>query len=376
MPSNALDEALEAAVRAGRAPGIVARVGGPGGCAYRAARGAIRAGSDRPVPEDAVFRIASMTKLVTSVAVMQLVEDGRLELDAPLARYLRGFRQPEVLVSFDPVTGRYATRPAAREATLRELLSHTGGYGYWFLDAPLRLASGEPPDLMNPPFLMHEPGRRFAYSTSTDVIGQVVQPVTGLALDDYFARRIFEPLGMPDTGFGLPSDPSRLVPVHRRRGADFFAAPNETTGQPVRGGGGLYSTADDYLRLLRCLMRGGELDGRHVLRPQSVAEITRNQIGGLRTGVPRTALPERTNDFIFMDGTEAFGFGVMVDTHDAATGRAAGSYGWGGIVNTYFWVDPRAELAALLWMQVAPFADPDCVTALRDFEAAVYREFA
>jgi len=376
MPSNALDEALDSAVAAGRAPGIVARLGTRSACVHRAACGRISADSDRPMPLDAVFRIASMTKLVTAVAIMQLVEAGRLELDAPLARYVPGFRQPEILVSFDATSGRYATRPAARDATIRELLSHTGGYGYWFLDAPLLSASGDPPDLVSPPFLMHEPGTRFAYSSSTDVVGQVIPALTGIALDAYFAHRIFAPLGMVDTGFTLPRDAARLVPVHRRRDGGFAALPNEQVGSPVSGGGGLYSTADDYLSLLRCLLGGGELDGTRVLAPESVGAITRNQIGDLCTGVPATALPTRSNDFVFMDGTEGFGFGVMIDRHDRATGRPAGTWGWGGIVNTYFWVDPHAELAAVLCMQLAPFADPGCVAALRDFETAVYAECA
>jgi CubicO group peptidase (beta-lactamase class C family) len=332
----------------------------------------LSADSGTAMPPDAIFRIASMTKLVTAVAVMQLVDEGLVDLELPLAAYLPGYSQPPVLTHFDARSGRYETRPAARDATLRELLSHTGGFGYWFLDEPLRIASGPKPDLFDPPFLMSDPGERFAYSTSSDVVGLLVAPVAGLTLDDWFAQRIFEPLAMADTGFGLPADASRLTRVHRRTAGGFVTEPTELAGNPVRGGGGLYSTADDYLRLLRCLLNGGELDGVRILSEAAAGEIGRNQIGRLYAPVQRTALPARTNDFIFMDGTQRFGFGVMVESRDQPGRRRAGSFGWGGIVNTYCWVDPAADVAAVLMLQLSPFADAACVDLLRNFETAVY----
>jgi CubicO group peptidase (beta-lactamase class C family) len=352
----------------------VAAVGDSGRIRYAGAFGRAATSPPRVMQTDSVFRIASMTKLVTSLAVMMLVEDGRAALDAPLADHVPGFRQPEVLVSFDAATGRWTTRPAAREATLRELLSHTGGYGYWFLHEPLRLASGSDPDLVHPPFLIADPGQRFAYSTSTDVIGLIFEPLSGLTLDRFFAQRIFEPLSMPDTGFRLPADPSRLTRVHRRAGEGFRELPLEREDPPVRGGGGLHSTALDYLRLLRCLLCGGELDGVRILSERSVAEITRNQIGDLPAGTQLTALADRSNDFIFMDGSQKFGFGVMIETGNRPGMRAAGSWSWGGIFNTYFWVDPASDLAAVLLMQLAPFANRASVELLQQFEAVVYRD--
>jgi CubicO group peptidase (beta-lactamase class C family) len=312
---------------------------------------------------------------VTSVAIMTLVDDGRVDLDAPLGAYLPGFVQPEVLVDFDADTAQYSTRPATREARLRELLSHTGGYGYWFLHEALRLASGSEPDLFDPPFLIFDPGTSFAYSTSADVVGQLVEPVTGLALDRYFDEVIFTPLGMVDTGFRRPLRLERLAHVHRRNGAGFRQLPLEHGDHPVRGGGGLYSTAGDYARLLRCLLRGGELDGVRILSEAAVAEITRNQIGELEAGMQRTALADRSNDFIFMDGSQKFGFGVMIETAGKRGGRAIGSFSWAGIVNTYFWVDPARDLAAVLMLQLAPFASRASVELLGEFEAAVYSDW-
>lgn len=357
-------------------PGVVAVVGGTDRILYSTALGLAGTAPPRVMQLDSVFRIASMTKLVTSVAIMMLVEEGRAELDSPLGDYVPGFRQPEVLVEFDVATGTRSTRPAVRNATLRELLSHTGGYGYWFLHEPLRLASGSDPDLVHPPFLIADPGLQFAYSTSTDVIALIVEPLTGMPLDRFFASRIFEPLRMPDSGFRLPTDRTRLTQVHRRSGDGFRALPLESEDHPVRGGGGLYSTAPDYSRLLRCLLRGGELDGVRLIGETSVAEITRNQIGNLDASMQRTALSDRSNDFIFMDGSQKFGFGVMIETRNRPGMRAAGSWGWGGITNTYFWVDPANDLLAVLLMQLAPFANRASIDLLQQFEAAVYGDFA
>lgn len=355
-------------------PGVVAAVGDSGRIRYAGAFGRAATSPPRVMQTDSVFRIASMTKLVTAVAVMMLVEEGRAVLDAPLAEHVPGFRQPEVLVRFD--AGGWTTRPAAREATLRELLSHTGGYGYWFLNEPLRLASGGDPNLVHPPFLIADPGHQFAYSTSTDVVGLIVEPASGMPLDGFLASRIFAPLGMPDSGYRLPADRARLTQVHRRSGDDFRALPLESEDHPVRGGGGLYSTAPDYSRLLRCLLRGGELDGVRLVAESSVAEITRNQIGELNASMQRTAIADRSNDFIFMDGSQKFGFGVMVETRHRPGMRAPGSWGWGGITNTYFWVDPANDLLAVLLMQLAPFANRASIELLQQYEAAVYGDYA
>lgn len=373
---QAVNKVLTRAVDARRVPGVVAAVSSSTACRYRAAFGAAATDPYRPMAVDTIFGIASMTKLVTSVAVMILVDNGQVDLDAPLADYLPGFVQPEVLVEFDAATGNHATRPATRFATIRELLSHTGGYGYWFLDDPLRVASGSDPDLLSPPFLIADPGCRFRYSTSADVVGQLVEPVAGLPLDEFFESRIFSPLGMPDTGFRRPDDKARVAHVHRRSGQGFRQLPLDDQDNDVRGGGGLYSTAVDYSRLLRCLLQGGELDGNRLLSMSAVAEISRNQIGDCMADMQRTALVDRSNDFVFMNGTQKFGFGVMIETEQQPGKRSIGSYGWGGIVNTYFWVDPDRDLAAVLMMQLAPFANRSSIELLDEFETAVYEDWS
>lgn len=371
---RAIDAALNRAVDDALVPGAVGVVSCARECRYLGAFGAASSDPFRALETDSVFRIASMTKLVTSVAVMMLVDQERVDLDAPLSAYVPGFRQPEVLESFDSASGQYTTRPARREATLRELLSHTGGYGYWWLHEPLRIASGTPPDLIHPPFLIGDPGSGFAYSTSADVIGELFTPVTGLTLDRFFEERIFGPLGMVDTGFRRPEDLSRLTHVHRRAGDGFRQLPLETRDNEPRGGGGLFSTAPDYSRLLQCLLAGGEFEGGRLLSEASVAEIGRNQIGDFEAQMQRTALAERSNDLIFMDGSQKFGLGVMIETVRQPGKRPVGSYGWGGIVNTYFWVDCDNDLAAVLMLQLAPFANRPSIDVLDRFERAVYED--
>lgn len=370
-----LDDALRAAVDLGTVPGVVAAVSDARGLVYEGAFG--RAGTaSGPMRPDTVFRIASMTKVVTTVAVLMLHDEGRLDLDQPLAAYLPAYSQPPVLDEFDAATLRYRTHRAARPITIRDLLTHTAGYGYWFLNPELRALMTGPPEHFDAPFLMHEPGARFSYGVSTDVLGQVVEPVSGLALAEFFSRRIFAPLGMTATGFARPP-PERLAAVHAPDDAGGFREePLPAAADGPRGGGALYSTARDFLALARVLLNGGEsaeASGRaRLLSFESVAAMTRNQIGALVAERQRTCVPQRTADFLFMDGTQKFGLGVLIETRERPSGRAAGSYGWAGIYNTYFWVDPRAGLAAVVFMQLSPFSAPHCIAVCEAFERAVY----
>jgi CubicO group peptidase (beta-lactamase class C family) len=200
----------------------------------------------------------------------------------------------------------------------------------------------------------------------------LVAALAGVSLAEFFAARIFAPLAMPDTSFELPPDDTRLVSVHARRGAQFEELGHETIAPEPRGGGGLYSTAADYLKLLRLFMNGGETQGRRLLSQDGIAAMILNQIGPAFAERQRSALPERSNDFIFMDGSQKFGLGFMIETRDRAGGRAAGSLSWAGIANTYFWLDPCAGIAAVLLMQTTPFADPVCVDLLERFERSIY----
>lgn len=371
---SAVDAVLERGVEDGAVPGVVAGVTDRTGTAHLSACGPASAGEAQPLGVDSVFRIASMSKLVTSIAVLMLHDEGRVDLDAPFAEYVPGYTQPEVLESFDAGTGRYRTRPARSAITIRQLLTHTSGYGYWFLDPALLAVHGVAPDLFDPPFLVHEPGERFSYGTSTDMLGLLVESVAGMPLGRFFAERIFTPLGMRDTGFDLPTDAARLVPVHYRAGGGFGRLPNETAGVAPRGGGGLLCTAHDFLCVLRMLLNEGRCGDTRLLWAESARALATNQIGDLVAERQTTVYPERTHDFLFMDGTQKFGFGVLIETEDRPGRRRAGSYSWGGILNTYFWVDPVSGIGGVLMTQLKPFCDPACLERNEAFERAAYAE--
>jgi CubicO group peptidase (beta-lactamase class C family) len=194
-------------------------------------------------------------------------------------------------------------------------------------------------------------------------------------LEEFFEQRILGPLGMRDTGFDVPAA-DRLAAIGTTSKQGFIEAPNETAGEGPRGGGALYSTARDYLILLRVLLNGGRLGDVQLLTPESVQEMTRNQIGELPAERQVSAAPQRTDDFLFMDGSQKFGFGLLVETRDKPDARAAGSYGWGGIYNTYFWVDPAAQIGAVAFMQMTPFSTPACIELYDRFEIAVYDRLA
>jgi len=371
-----LDDALRGSVAAGLAPGVVAALTDREGAVYRGAFGLAGTASREPLRTDHVFRIASLTKLVTTIAVLMLVEEGRLALDAPFKRYLPTFRQPPVLRSFDHEALRFEAAPATRDITIRELLTHTSGYGSWFLNDEIRALTGAVPDFYDPPFLMSEPGARFQYGISTDVLGQLFASVTGRPLAEFFAARVFSPLDMRDTSYDLPSDVDRLAHLHVSSADGFEQVPRERQSAPPRGGAGLYSTAEDFLALPRLLLNGGAAGGRRLLAAETVAALARNQVGSLPVVRQCSALPALSDDFLFMDGTQRFGFGVLIETRAKDTGRSAGSYGWGGLYNTYFWVDPAADLGAVVMMQVSPFCRPACIEVCGRFERAVFAALA
>jgi len=371
-----LDGALRSSVDDGLAPGVVAALTDRKRTVYGGAFGVAGTSTREPLRTDHVFRIASLTKLVTTMAVLMLVEEGRVALDAPFKRYLRGFRQPPVLRSFDRDTLRFDALPAARDITIRDLLTHTSGYGSWFLNEEIRALTGAVPDFYDPPFLICEPGTRFQYSISTDVLGQLFAAVTGQPLAEHFVARILAPLGMRDTGYDIPSDAGRLVHLHVATPDGFEQFPHERTSAPPRGGAGLYSTAQDFLALLRLLLNGGVESGHRLLAADTVAALARNQVGSLPVARQCSASPALSDDFLFMDGTQRFGFGVLIETRGKESGRSPGSYGWGGLYNTYFWVDPAAGLGAVVMMQVSPFARRESIEVCERFERAVFSALA
>ncbi len=374
MSFEVIGEILGRAVAEGEIPGAVALVTDRRGVVHESAAGLASVSRGDAMSPETVFRIASMTKPVTSVAVLMLREAGQLDLDDALARHVPGFEQPPVLVSFDETTGDRVVRPASRAITIHDLLTHTSGFGYWFLNREILVVSEGRIEHFGAPFLMHDPGERFSYGISTDIVGLLVEPVSGLPIERFFEERITGPLGMRDTRFEPPSAPGRTAGLHTRQGGRLIDSPNGVRAEQPRGGGGLFSTARDYAALIRMLLNDGVADdGTRLLSPESVRLMTTNRIGSLWAPIQRSVFPERTLDFAFLDGTQKFGFNLMVETRDRPGGRSAGSWAWAGIFNTYFWGDPRAGIGAVLLMQMSPFCAPACLRLAVDFEHAVYR---
>lgn len=369
---------LDDAVAEERVAGAVALVSHGDELAFFGASGMADREAGIPMTTATLFRIASMTKPVTSVAVMMLVEDGKLRLEDPLSSYIPEFAEMSVLV--DPAE---PAVPSEQVVTLHHLLTHTSGIAYRFLAPDVvaeRYAELNVPDgllpidglvgdamkrLASAP-LLHEPGASFTYGLSVDVLGHVVETVSGQSLDAFLEERIFAPLGMTDTFFYVPSEKaSRLAAIYGASGEKTLtkfgdepvieghlelSASSHLSGPTsyFSGGGGLVSSVSDYFRFARMLSGGGELDGARLLESDTVERMTRNQIGDLTIG-----------------GTTKFGLGFAVIEESSPLG-GEGSFGWDGYYNTRFWVDPANDIVGIYMAQLAPFEDRD------GFRLAIY----
>jgi methyl acetate hydrolase len=333
---------------------------------------------------DTVFRIASMTKAVTSVAAMQLVEQGKLKLEDPVPEIDPALASPQVLDGFD-AAGNPILRPAKGPITLRHLLTHTAGFTYEVWDANTTryvkasgmpsMSTGKVAALRIP--LEFDPGARWEYGVNIDWVGRIVEAVSGQPIDVYFREYILGPLGMKDTGF-MTSDEqrSRQAIVHQRKPDGSLAPqPLETRQTPefFSGGGALYSTAPDYLTFVQMLLHEGTCNGAQILRPETVALMGKNQIGDIPAGVMKTTNPALSNDVDFFPGIPLrWGIGSMINLVPGPNGRSAGSMTWAGLLNTYYWIDPHKRVAAVFMSQVLPFADKPALALYRRFERGVY----
>jgi CubicO group peptidase (beta-lactamase class C family) len=378
QPSGSLDGALRKVVDDKAIPGVVAMATDRQRTLYQGAFGMADMATGRALAADALFRIASMTKAITSTAAMQLIEQGRFGLDDPVEKYLPAFARLQVFESFDPATGAYRLHPATRIATVRHLMTHTSGLGYPFTSATLRdfkPRAGE--DYPVGP-LLFEPGERWHYGTSTDWLGRLVEAVSGRPLDEYFRLRVLEPLGMADTFYNVPADKqARLVAVHHRDAGGAIvkdAVQPAPTVNPIIGGGGLSSTASDYIRFVRMILNDGALDGVRILKADTVEAMSRNQIGTIGVPALKTALPGRSDDFSFVaDGRDKWGLGFLITADQVPGKRSAGSLSWGGIYNTYFWIDRSRGVAGVILTQFLPFADRKALALYDTFERGVYQ---
>src|SRR5258705_6353086 len=379
LRTNDIDAILKARVDAAEVPGGVAMAATKDAVIYQGAFGVRAKGTLAAMSIDTVFAIASMTKLLTSVAAMQLVERGKLTLDEPAARIDPALESPQVLDGFD-AKGIPQLRAARKPITLRHLLTHTSGFSYEWWDAKVvryGKAARNNPALPRTP-LMFDPDTRWAYGGSLDRVGRLVEIVSGQTLDRYFRDNILGPLGMHDTGFLLTEKQrARQASLHLRK-ADGTLAPQplvkRTAPKVISGGGGIYSTAPDYLTLLQALLNGGGLAGKSILRPQTVALMSTNQIGNLDAGILKTTHPALSDDVDFFPGVRLrWGLGAMIHVDAVTAGRTAGSMTWAGLYNTYYWIDPASRIAGVIMMQILPFADQRALNVYRLFERGIYR---
>ncbi len=378
------DRVLEQAVAAGEVPGVVALAADDGGVIYEGAFGKRTLGQDAPMAPDTVCWIASMTKAITSVAAMQLVERGKLSLDEPLGTLLPELAAPQVLEGF-AADGTPRLRPARRPITLRLLLSHTAGFCYSIWNADMlryQEQAGIPGIIeckdaaINLP-LVFDPGERWEYGINIDWAGKAVEAASGERLEGYLRANIFGPLGMNDSGFVLgASQRERLAGMHARNpDGSLSVIPFEIPQEPefYMGGGGLYSTGRDYLTFLQMLLHDGSFNGARILRPETVAEMARNQIGDLTVGLLKTAIPASSNDAEFFPGmVKKWGLGYMITTEEAPTGRSAGSVAWAGLANTYYWLDPVKRVTGVILTQLLPFVDQAVLSLFDRYERAIY----
>ena len=376
-PAASLDDTLRRALDSSGIPGVVAFAADRNGVLYHGAFGTADIATNRAMTEDAMFRIASMTKPITSLAAMQLIEQKRFALDDPAEKYLPEFRDVKVFESFDHATGEYRLRPARKSVTVRQLLTHTSGIAYNFVSPIVRDFKPKNGETYPVVPLLFDPGERWHYGTSTDWVARLVEVASGQGLDAYFREHIFSPLKMTDTHYSIPSDKhARLVATHHREQGSIVkdATQPPTTLRTTPGSTGLTSTGADYIRFLRTVLNGGTLDGARLVLAETIAEMSRNHIGGLNCFALKTAMPDRSNDFSFIaDGRDKWGLGFLIAAGDTPGGPAAGSLSWGGLFNTYFWIDRARGVTGTILMQFLPFADPKALALYDTFKRAIYR---
>jgi methyl acetate hydrolase len=369
-----------------RVPGVVAMVTGRHGTIYEGAGGKRMLGRDADMTTDTVFAIFSTTKAITGTAVLQCVEEARLDLDAPAKTYAPDIGKLQVLDGFD-ADGKPRLRAPKRDITTRMLMLHTAGFGYDFFNENYnRLARehGQPSvitaskaSLMTP--LLFDPGDEWEYGTNIDWAGQVVEAIRGKRLGEVMAERIFAPLGMQDTAFSLtPSMRGRLAGMHQRE-ADGSLTPLPQFELPPdpevhMGGHGLYATVGDYCRFIRMWLNDGAGEHGQVLKAETVQMAVKNGLGTKKIKMLPGVIPSLSNDAEFFPGMpKSWCYTFMINDEVAPTGRPAGALGWAGLANLFYWIDRANGIGGFWATQILPFADPASFGGYMDFETAAYR---
>jgi methyl acetate hydrolase len=340
--------------------------------------------TDCQVGLDSIFRIASMTKPITSVAVMQLVEEGLIDLDEPACQYLPKLKDVKVIDGISSDSPQLQLKEQEQPITVRQLLNHTAGFGYPFTDPLLaeayekglipEAAAEDPPYASMP--LSHQPGAAWSYGTSTSWLGWLVETVRSQSLDQVFSEYIFEPLGMCDTQFHVEDDKiDRLVRPRRRKDDGSLEWVKQTVDKPsfYIGGGGLYSTATDYIRFLAAFLRRGAYEGGSILSPSTVKLMSTSHTGDMQVGRWQSKSPDACLDIdLYPGGHNGFGLGFFIHGAPVEGGRSSGSLFWAGIQNTFFWIDHTRDVCGVFMSQSLPLGDPRVLKAFAEFETAVY----
>jgi CubicO group peptidase (beta-lactamase class C family) len=385
MPTSKIDALLRRAAEAGDVPGVIAMATDRNGVIYEGAFGKRVLGQAAAMTADTVVWIASMSKALTSAGAMQLVEQGKLDLDVPASKIVPEIATIAVLEGFD-AAGQPRTRPPKRPITLRHLLTHTAGFGYEFWSADLAkyqaaknvpgIISCQNAALRTP--LLFDPGDRWFYGINIDWAGKMVEAVSRKRLGAYLQEKLFSPLGMANTAFKItPEMRERLAKIHQRDDNDALTPQMdlEIPQEPEfeMGGGGLYGTGGDYLRFVRLILNRGKTGGNQVLKPETVDLMIRNNMGDSRVTLLKTAAPTLSNDAEFFPGMpKNWGLSFQINTEKAPTGRPAGGLMWAGLANTYFWIDPLTGIGGVYLSQVLPFADKKSLPLYYAFETAMY----
>lgn len=387
LSKQRLDDVLARATQgADRVPGVVAMITDREGNIYEGAAGERTLGHGEPMTLDTTFALFSTTKAITGTAVLQCVEEGLLDLDAPAATYVPDIGELKVLDGFD-AGGNPVLREPKRDITTRMLLLHTAGFGYDFFNESYNRLSqehGQPSVItcskaaLTTP-LLFDPGEKWEYGTNIDWAGQVVESIRGQRLGDVMRQRIFEPLEMADTAFTMsPSMKDRLAPIHQRE-SDGSLTPLigfELPAEPEvhMGGHGLHGTVGDYMKFIRMWLNDGAGTSGRVLSSKTVAAAVQNGLEGQHVGLLPGVLPTLSNDAEFFPGVpKGWAYSFMTNEEVAPTGRPAGSLAWAGLANLYYWIDRQTGVGGFWATQILPFADAGSINGYLEFETAVYQ---
>lgn len=383
--SAAADAILDGVVTSNpRVPGVVAMVTDRHRNIYEGAAGKRRLDQPADMTADSVFAIFSTTKAITGTAILQLVEEGKLDLDAPAKVYAPDIGKLQVIEGFDD-KGEPVLRAPKRDITTRMLMVHSAGLGYDFINHTYnRLAQekGQPSvitaskaSLMTP--LLFDPGERWEYGTNMDWCGQIVEAITGRRLGDVFKTRIFEPLGIQDTTFELTDAMRRKLAGIHARNADGSLTPMdfELPANPEihMGGHGLYGTIGDYMRFIRMWLNDGAGEHGRVLKAETVRMAEKNHLGNNKVTAITGVIASLANDAEFFPGqSKSWALSFMINDEQAPTGRPAGALGWAGLANLFYWIDRQNGFGGYWATQILPFGDPTSFIGYINFETAFY----